>query len=120
MFTRCKRYMPPHFSWMNSPFPAGESQFCLLFFCNPFRHTDGTCGTDKSAEMAAYATLSVEMRLTQVGIEDDGLMTAVLAGGVATTATDALLTVEGGIHYGVSVEVGGGGKIGQLLAYQIR
>ena len=66
MFTHCKRYMPLHFSWMNSPFPTGESQFCLFPFCNPFRHTDGTCGTDKSAKVATYTTFSVEARLAQV------------------------------------------------------
>ncbi len=70
--------------------------------------------------MAAYAALSIEMRLTQVGIEGDGLMAAVLVGGVATAAADALLTVEVGIHDGIAVEVGGRVEIGQLLSYQIR
>ncbi len=105
MFTHCKRYMPPHFSWMNSPFPAGESPFRLFRFCDPSRHADGACGTDESAEVAAHATLSIEVRLTQVGIEGDGLMATVLAGGVATAAADALLTVEGGIHDGVAAWV---------------
>ena len=57
----------------------GRDSFVLfILLCNAFRHADGACGTDESAEMAAHATLSVEMRLTQVGIEGDGLMAAVL------------------------------------------
>ena len=70
--------------------------------------------------MAANATLSIEMRLTQVDIEGDGLMAAVLTRGIAAAAADAFLTVEGGIHDSVAVKVSGGVEIRQLLAYQIR
>lgn len=69
--------------------------------------------------MTAYAARAHKVWLAQVAVEGDGLMAAVLARGVATTTANAFLTVEGGIHDGVAVEVGGRDEIRQLLSYQV-
>ena len=69
--------------------------------------------------MAAHTTFSVEMRLAQVVVEGNGLMTPILTGSVTTTTTDAFLMVEGGIYHGVAVKVGGQIELGQQFTNQI-
>ena len=124
MFSSSKQYAPP-LSLTSSKLHSStkESQLLLvnfyILFGDAFRRADGTRGTDETTEMTANTTRANKVRLTQVTIESDGLMAAVLTGSVAATAADAFLSVEGGIHDGVSVEVGGGIEIRQLLAHQL-
>jgi hypothetical protein len=45
--------------------------------CNPLSGNDGTCGTDEATEVAAYTLGANDARLTGIGIEVDGLVTAI-------------------------------------------
>ena len=51
----------------------------LLFLIDAFCHADGTHGTNEATEVTADATFSVNVWLTHIVIEGDGLMAAVLA-----------------------------------------
>ena len=66
----------------------------LLFLGDTFCHANGTCWTNQTAEVAAYTLSADNARLTRLGVEADGLMTAVHARGVATSAADTLVTVN--------------------------
>ena len=57
--------------------------------------------------MASDAFSPNDMGLSCVEVEADGLVAAVLARDVATSAADALVAVDGWKHLGVAVEVGG-------------
>lgn len=50
------------------------------------------------------------MRLAGLRVEVDGLVAAITAGDVATSASDAKVSVNSGEDLGLAVEVGGAGK----------
>lgn len=56
-------------------------------------HADGPCWANETAEVASHASGTYDMRAT-VGIKGDGLVSAIGAGDVATSATYATTSVN--------------------------
>ena len=94
-------------------------QLVLVLLRDAFREADGTSGADEAAEVAAYALCAHDAGLAGSGVEDDGLVAAVHAGGVATAATNALVAINLRIDDGFAVEVGGQIELGQTFAHQV-
>lgn len=69
--------------------------------------------------MASDAFAADDMRLTGIWVEVDGLVAAITAGDIATSASDAKVSVNGGEDLGLAVEVGGAYERGQLFAYEV-
>ena len=92
-------------------------------FLHSFAWLDGSGGADEEAEVAAYAFLGIQVWLASVGIHGDCLMSSVVAGEGAATATYALALVNLGIYDGAAVEGshlhdirhGGADKFGDAL-----
>lgn len=80
---------------------------------------DSASGTYEPAEVAAYALGADDAGLACHGVEADGLVTSVHAGGVTASATDAALGVDPGIDDGAAIEIRRGDKVGQLFAYKV-
>ena len=80
---------------------------------------DGAGGADEAAQVAADALAAHEVRLAVVA-EGDGLVSAVHAGNITPAAADAFLAVEDGEDDGVTVQVAGLDKAGDLFAHQGR
>ena len=55
-----------------------SSLLALRFLGDAFREADGTGGADEAAEVAPYALRAHDAGLTGVGVEGDGLMTAII------------------------------------------
>ena len=55
-------------------------------FLDPLCQSHGADGADEAAEVAADAFGADDVRLTGVGVEADGLVTAVLARDIAASA----------------------------------
>jgi len=91
-----------------------------MYFLNPLRHADGTRGADETAEVTAYAARADDVGATGGCVEGDGLMSAVHARRIATSAADAALGVDGGIDNGAAIEVGRCDEVGEFFANQVR
>ena len=92
-------------------------QLVLVFLRDALREADGSGGADEATEMATYALRAHDARLAGGGVEDDGLVAAVLTGGVAAAAADALVAVNLRIDDGLAVEVGGQIELRQTFAH---
>ena len=62
-----------------------------VFFCNSLSLRNAIYGADGSAEMTAYALRAEEDGLSCFSIKAESLMSCVIAGDVASAATDALV-----------------------------
>jgi len=93
--------------------------FCqlYLFFRHPFSHSDGSGRAYKAAQMASDAFLSDDARFA-VLVERDSLVSAVLAGDIAPSASDTFVSVNLGEDHRVAVQVTRQDDILQLLAHQ--
>ena len=90
--------------------------FVLLF--NAFGDADGTCRTDETAEVTAYTLGAYQAGTTRFSVEDDGLMTSVVARYLTAATTDALLLVKLRIDDGVTIQMVGIQELLQPLAHQ--
>lgn len=82
-----------------------RSVFVFLF--DALREANGAGGADEAAEVATDTARAHDAWLAQGGVEGDGLVATVVAGGVAAAATDAHVAVNLRIDDGRAVEVGG-------------
>ena len=90
-----------------------------LFLVDSLCHANGSRGADQAAEVAADALGADEARLSGVAVEDDGLVAAIHAGGVAAPAAHALVAVDLRIDNGFAVEVGGCDEVRHFLSYEV-
>ena len=79
---------------------------------------DGARGADETAEVATHA-LDTHNMGTAVGIEGDGLVSAIGARDETTPAADAARAVNLGEDHRLAVEVYGGYERGQFLADEL-
>ena len=79
--------------------------FVLLL--NSFGDADGTCRTDETAEVTAYALSAYQTGASGLMVEDDGLMTTVAARYLAAATTDTQFLVELRVDDGITVQMVG-------------
>ena len=91
----------------------------MLFLVDALALTDGTSRTNQSAEVATHTLGAYQTRLTGLVVEDDGLMTAVVARHLTAPTTDAKGLVKLWIKDGVAVQMVGIHELWQLLAYEL-
>ena len=89
----------------------------LFLLFNSFSHADGTCRTDKAAEVTADALGAYQTGTAGLVVEDDGLMAAVVAGNLAASTADTHLLVELRVDDGVAVQMVGHQELLQPLAH---
>ena len=70
-----------------------DEQLFLFTLGDAFRDTDGACGADEAAQVAAYALVAHDVGLAVV-TEGDSLVAAIHTGDVASAATDAILIIK--------------------------
>lgn len=97
--------------------PLLSSIFNFLF--DAPREANGAGGADEAAEVATDAARAHDARLARGGVDGDGLVAAVVAGGVAAAATDAHVAVNLRIDDGRAVEVGGQIELWQAFAHKV-
>ena len=90
----------------------------LLLLSDALGSLDGSGGADQPAKVATDTFGADDAGLASRVVEADSLVTAIHAGGVAASATDATLTIDLRIDDGLAVEVGRQDEIGQLLTYE--
>ena len=100
-------------------FSGSDGKVSALLFRNTFGHANGTGGTDKAAEVAAYTLCADNARLARLSVKVDSLMAAVHTRGLAASATYAAFAVNHGIDNGIAVQVGGQVELWQQFANQI-
>ena len=89
--------------------------FNLCFFWHAFGHAYSSCGADESAEVAPHTFLPDDTRsafllvaiVAGLTLEGDGLVSAVHARDIATTAPYTSLAVDLREDHGVAVEMRG-------------
>ena len=100
----------------------------MFFLFNSFGYADSTRRTDEATEvtadaLGAYQTWTAKpppiLPRRGEAFEDDGLMTAVVAGNLTASATDTQFLVELRIDDGVAVQTVGMQKLLQALANQL-
>jgi len=79
----------------------------LFLLLDALRQADGTSGADEAAQVATDAAGAHDVGLARGCVEGDGLVAAVVAGGVATATADAHVAVNLRIDDGGAVEFGG-------------
>ena len=75
-----------------------------LFLRDTLRGNDGTCGTNKPAEVAADTLGADDAGLAGIGIEVDGLVTAIHTRDITAATADTTLTVNLRIDDGITVQ----------------
>ena len=91
----------------------------ILFLRDTVGEADGTCGADNPAEVTAHALRPHDTWLARGGVEDNGLMAAVVAGHLATSAAHTLLAVNLRIDNGLTIQLGGLYKQRHRLAHKV-
>ena len=76
-----------------------------LFLCNPLRGNDGACGADEPAEVAADTLGADDARLACIGIEFDGLVTAIHTRDITAAAADTTFAVDLRIDDAIAVQI---------------
>ena len=71
---------------------------------NALRLTDSACRTHQTAQMAANTAGANKVRTTRFAIEDDGLVTTIVARHLTTTTAYAQLMIELRIDNGFAIE----------------
>ena len=74
-------------------------------FLDPLGQSHCADGADEAAEVASDAFGADDVRLSGVGVESDGLVSAVSARDIAASAADAFFSVDGREDLSVAVEV---------------
>jgi hypothetical protein len=88
------------------------------FFIDSLGNADGSSGADQSAEMTTYTLGADNTGLTSCSFENDGLMTAVVAGNQATATADTLIVIYLRIDNRVTIQMVGIHKRRQRLTHK--
>ena len=101
---------------LSSFYSSGQRDESLFVFAfgDAFGDADGAGGAHEAAQVATDALAAHEVGLAVVA-EGDGLVAAVHTGDVASAATNTILMIKYGIYNGVTVQVAGLDKVGQLF-----
>lgn len=111
-----------------SPTPVNRQSGCHgslypdtrdLLLVDALAEVDGSSGADLTAEVTAHTLLADDARLAGFAVEDDSLMTSVVARYLATSAAHAALAVDDGVDDGVAVEGTRMCEYGNALAYEV-
>ena len=92
----------------------------IVFLFHSLSQFDSTCGADEATEVTPHTLGAYDVRLTGGSVEDDGLMSTIVAGGLAASATHTHLAINLGIDDGLTVEFVGIHEYSDRLANQVR
>jgi len=90
-----------------------------LLLGNALCCSDGSCGTDETAEVTADALGTHDAGQAGGDIEDNGLVAAVHTRDIAAPAAHALVSVYLGINDSLTVQVGRCHEVRQLLTHDV-